>query len=1162
MLKKVLKISFFLVGLVLLVGISILPVITLKWPWWAGLTVFIGLLGLITAGVFVKRYLLRRREKKFVRRVVELDDAAINAAPLHERQQLQDLQEHWKTSVEMLRDSYLRKRGNPLYVLPWYLIIGESGTGKTSAINNARLSSPMAEIGRKKGLTSTRNCDWWFFQEAIILDSAGRYAIPIDEARDREEWEKFLTLLAQYRRKEPLNGLMVTVSADVLYAGDLPKLREDGQNIRKRIDQLMRVVGAKFPVYILVTKMDLIYGFVEFFDALPENETSQAMGYMNRGVIPYWQEVLEKAWTELSQRLRDLRLTLSARSAAKSPAVFIFPSEFDKLKPGLRTFAQAVFEENPYQETPLFRGLYFSSATHQEGVPQAEYLSITDRDPKTESESREIKDRGLFLIDFFKNILPRDRTLFRPILEFLRWRRLTNSTALMAWLLICLSICGFLTISFVHNRIAIGKFQEQYARVPVLGADMAQNVITLEKLRLEIIDIEKANNLWIIPRLGLTASIQIEEEMKARYVKLFKDGVGLPFDQAFAKRLASVGKGTAEDDLADYAAYCVARIQIIQAYLATGKPPGYSEIFAKSSADIFLRIQPGASPEIADLYDDLYYASLAWGKDKHNPQTALKILQSALVDINHKTVDLRWLVRKWIPDATPVAIKDFWGEPEGTGYNAQAAVPGAYTLKGYKKIESFMASMESVLQDKNLLSPKKKDFWPWYGQQYAKHWAFFVRDFEDGTRTLQTMSSQRNMAMQMTMERNPFFRLLERTTEETSWMADDQIPPWLSLFREINEIKKLVKSESQREKGSLLEKISGEAEQLSQKIRADVDRKNLETLKKRLAAAKVWQEYTTALDKISPVATSREVGFRMATDYFTLPSDTTKQSTAAIYAAYSEYLKLKGLIQMKGDMTEAWNVVLGPLAYLLDFCIKETAFHLKQEWDNQVLGSLQGASKDKMSVLLFDPQAGLVWKYINGPAKPFLVKGKAGYIPRRASIRTGHEQFVPFTQDFLQFLNAGEAGIVNYQPEYLVQMETLPIAVNNDAALDPHANVVSLQCAEGQVQLKNFNYPQKATFRWTPDKCTDTTLQILFPDLILTKTYKGRFGFAHFLSDFKYGNRSFTADDFPEAKDRLKRIGVSSIKVSYKINGSKPVIQLLKKLPVQVPQEIVVCDNI
>jgi type VI secretion system protein ImpL len=338
-----------------------------------------------------------------------------------------------------------------------------------------------------------------------------------------------------------------------------------------------------------------------------------------------------------------------------------------------------------------------------------------------------------------------------------------------------------------------------------------------------------------------------------------------------------------------------------------------------------------------------------------------------------------------------------------------------------------------------------------------------------------------------------------------------------------------------------------------------MDRKKLDVMKKRLDALKVWQDYLSSLDKIGPAATSQEVGYRMAADFFTLPAD-AKESNAAIYLAYSNYLKLTGTLAVKGDMTEAWNILIGPIGYLIDYCIRQTSCYLKQQWESQVVGGIQGAPKEKLPVLLFDKTSGLVWKFVGGPANPFITKSTSAYISRKASIKAGVEKSVPFSQDFLAFLSSGAEGVVIAQPEYLVQMETLPIEVNDDAGIDPYANILTLQCTDSQVVLKNFNYPQKAAVRWTPDKCADTTLQILFPGMALTKAYPGQMGFAQFLSDFKSGSKTFGADDFPELKVRLTSLGIASIKVSYKISGAKPVIQLLKKIPSTVPLDIVKCE--
>ena len=97
----------------------------------------------------------------------------------------------------------------------------------------------------------------------------------------KDEWQKFLTLLAKYRKKEPLNGLVVTVAANKLVESGFEALEEDGRSIRRRIDELMRVLGAKFPVYVLVTKCDLIQGMTQFCDSLPEKSLDQAMGRIN-----------------------------------------------------------------------------------------------------------------------------------------------------------------------------------------------------------------------------------------------------------------------------------------------------------------------------------------------------------------------------------------------------------------------------------------------------------------------------------------------------------------------------------------------------------------------------------------------------------------------------------------------------------------------------------------------------------------------------------------------------------------------------------------------------------------------------------------------------------------------------------------------------------------
>lgn len=355
---------FFVIGL-LAAGVFWV-VMEQHWPWWVGIVILIGILGLWVGIISLRKYLFRRREKRFVRQIIDQDDSAIEGVPIHERQQLKDLQARWQESVTLLRGSYLRKKGNPLYVLPWYLVIGESGAGKTTAIRSSRLTSPLTEIAKTPGIKSTKNCDWWFFEEAIILDTAGRYTIPIDEGPDREEWERFLTLLAKYRRREPINGLIVVVAADKIFDSDRDILLEEGQSIRKRIDALMRILGARFPVYLMISKADLVWGMTQFSSLLPDGILDQAMGHLNEKLTDNCSEFLDETLEVISERLKDIRLELVNSEETVDPAILIFPNEYGRLKPGLQAYVDGAFQESTYQETPLLRGIFFSSG-HQEG---------------------------------------------------------------------------------------------------------------------------------------------------------------------------------------------------------------------------------------------------------------------------------------------------------------------------------------------------------------------------------------------------------------------------------------------------------------------------------------------------------------------------------------------------------------------------------------------------------------------------------------------------------------------------------------------------------------------------------------------------------------------------------------------------------------------------
>ena len=113
-----------------------------------------------------------------------------------------------------------------LYELPWYVFIGGPGSGKTTALINSGLRFPLAEktgAGSIQGIGGTRNCDWWFTDEAVLIDTAGRYTTQDShQESDKNAWQGFLGLLKKTRPRRPLNGIFLTVSVPDLL-GQVPQ---------------------------------------------------------------------------------------------------------------------------------------------------------------------------------------------------------------------------------------------------------------------------------------------------------------------------------------------------------------------------------------------------------------------------------------------------------------------------------------------------------------------------------------------------------------------------------------------------------------------------------------------------------------------------------------------------------------------------------------------------------------------------------------------------------------------------------------------------------------------------------------------------------------------------------------------------------------------------
>ncbi len=348
--------------------------------WWAG--PYLGLTGshariytifgvLILFGlIWLARIILVKKRSKRFRQALDSHSASQDQSREIE---IAELKGKMNDAIASLKSSELgvQHRGNAaLYALPWFMIIGPSAAGKTTLLRNSGLSFPYAHDSDIdiRGFGGTRNCDWWFSNDAVLLDTAGRYTTEQD---DHHEWLEFLGLLRKHRRRQPLNGAIVAISIAELLTADAKEIERHVKIIRDRIDELTTKLGCVFPIYVVFTKCDLLYGFSSFFADLDEQERDQVWGvWLGRNNAEDVSSGFGQGIDKLYQRLCELRINKISlvRKTELKNELFGFPNQFEAGKEILCDFITRLTKENPYQDTPNFCGIYLTSAT-QEGTP-------------------------------------------------------------------------------------------------------------------------------------------------------------------------------------------------------------------------------------------------------------------------------------------------------------------------------------------------------------------------------------------------------------------------------------------------------------------------------------------------------------------------------------------------------------------------------------------------------------------------------------------------------------------------------------------------------------------------------------------------------------------------------------------------------------------------
>ncbi|RWO43355.1 type VI secretion system membrane subunit TssM [Mesorhizobium sp.] len=386
--------------------------------------------------------------------------------------------------AEVMVELKRRKLGGRKFLreMPWYVIVGPPATGKTTALRQSGLNFPIDLTDDLQGVGGTRNCDWFFSENAVLIDTAGRYVQQESQPDvDAAEWLGFLDLLKKHRGRRALNGVIVALSIDALSEGD-EAIKAHGRKIRRRLAELNDRLEIRLPVYLMLTKADLIKGFEAFFGGLSTASREQVWGTTFALDARVDAKTIEREIatlaTELERRLVP-RLEDEDKLAARAE-IFRFPAQLTSLSEPIQVLVESMFGESRYEEAAWLRGLYLTSAT-QEGAPidrlTAALSSSFGLPPRRAMPAPRVEKRSFFLKNLLTEVIFREAGLgtFDPLAQRRRawiWRGAAAACAAAALL-----AGAMFTWSYYDNRNAIaaqaGQFEALQAPLTAAAASPA-----------------------------------------------------------------------------------------------------------------------------------------------------------------------------------------------------------------------------------------------------------------------------------------------------------------------------------------------------------------------------------------------------------------------------------------------------------------------------------------------------------------------------------------------------------------------------------------------------------------------------------------------------------------------------------------------------------------
>lgn len=1053
------------------------------------------MVGLIAACLLIQ-WLWRRRRLKYHLKLLSISNVSVF-----------DIQKAWRTGLAQWRHE-LQLTAKDFRQKPWHIGFSFETLPGLNQHPRVTLESNSHNVNVSLVAIDQTYVLLFEFTSRLLLE------------REIELYNSYLQAFNKTFNKN-LVGQLCFFQATMLENIQAPLLLDISNNFSKLNDSLVQVTEKNLPITVLLHRIEDTPNFQDFWVRLAKNVKTEAFGWQANEFNFYegdeWQDCKEAIWQQLLLHCEKAFIHQTAIGSIESYQFLShIHAQLDQL--------QQLFRGENNQSFSL-SGIYWLSAL--------ENTTATKSSPF----SQKVFSQYLPTAKVRANWTPRAAIAAK---QYIKTCLVSYWLVMMAALIyVCLSYQA--TAGLVLNQLQNFPKRVYFYNEPKMDLN---SLLIYQNILVQLNDDQHNHWLSLLPfRAGID---HLQNAYRLSFINYFKRYALIPMDARLQKSVAN--NKTLRPLIIMSIMY---RLNLINTQLL------HLSIHTLQGPSVWL-----ADVDPTNLFPELYKTYIENNDNINSLQQEKNNLLGFAKSLKLEQENPQWLLyfidQKNVDDT--IYLNQIWG---GSKQNALAniKISPSFTLNGSLAVSEFWQNYSQAFSSIANFSKQQQCFYLWYQNLRYRQWSTFLMSFNQGYLTLNNQGEwDDTMSKIVTSNRGPYqfiFKLIDHQfTDDITQQSSMAEPAWLTLGKQFNLVLNY----------DIHNKQAVNTTQVASSIQSFVDYAK-QTKSSMDAKNTMMGLYYNKID-FQRVAANNFYAYAQATK---LLQNTVLQPaqaylvSKAIYGgnnasfndAMNKELSLeKQFVALHMQTNLFWTLIKGPLEFYVRYSNLVSSSYLNDMWQLNVLAKTQNIPAMFLNNLLFGDN-GIFWEFYNKNLGDYLIIRNNMVLPK----------FIlgipyPFTTSFYNLINsaASSVSLAKQQTLYgqyfdkqaanntgpstttstLPRIEALPPMLNTEATTLPQQITLNVQCGKDHFELTNYNFPIEKPLTMALNTCQKTSLNIIFNDFTLSKSYDS---FLEFLDSIQDNTLPLVAADFPNDTSFLKQYHITALTLNYQLDNFDGLIQ-------------------